>query len=209
MNDSLSEKKERELSERYDRGDRSPRDDMEASVFEFYRQTREYLKEHSAPALNVPSLSKRLADEMGTISQERESFLSFFTWIPKFVWAGAAIVILLVSAIGIGSWWISTAPMMEEDGTQWIHRLQSGKTVFIPGETGEKREAVKLADGSMLTCYSQSTVRVRINNSKREIHLDYGKINVNAAHIEDSTMIVYTPLVDIHVVGTTFNVEVY
>ncbi|MFB3788513.1 MAG: FecR family protein [bacterium] len=217
MNDPIPERREHDLSSRFDQGKTVPRDEVEQSVFVFYGRVRAGLRGHSIPPIDT----RRMADAMRRAMAEQAKTAPIFQWPfarPRLAWAVA------LMAIGLSAAYLAWPPQKtpgidpireirlvnqstfrEQKVIDELHaRLRQGRRVRIPRSN---QAILTLADGSVTTCAPGTELAVRFDRD-RWITLDRGEISVKAAHLDGSTFTVQTPLVDVVAVGTEFEVEI-
>ncbi|HQH71059.1 MAG TPA: FecR family protein [bacterium] len=218
MNDPIPERHEHDLSSRFDQGNTLPGDEVERSAFDFYGRVREGLRGHSIPPIDA----RRLADAMRRAVAEDTKPAPAFRWPfarrTRLAWAVA------LMAIGLSAAYLAWPPqktpgidpireirlvnqstIREEKVIADLHaRLHQGQRVKIPRSS---QAILTLADASVVTCAPGTELAVRFDRD-RWITLDRGEISVKAAHLDDSTFTVQTPLVDVVAVGTEFEVEI-
>jgi transmembrane sensor len=82
-------------------------------------------------------------------------------------------------------------------------------TLSVASLAGQQKK-ITLADGTEVTLNSQSTLHYKdvFNGAKREVYLE-GEAFFNVVHDAQHPFIVHTQKMDVHVLGTSFNVSAY
>lgn len=241
MIDPIPERKELDLSERFDRGERNTNDPLERNAFDVYGRIQAGLAAHRTPEIDKTALAHKMSRELERSPGRQRRKRAGFIWpaFPKLAWISGFAVIVIGVIYGFMQWtgqftvaknpvaniqmavlsesrflpnpWLRSEIIYIEESmvdrivtSDWKRRLQRGESVAMPGTAEAK---LTLIDGSIVVCSPGAKMSIRFAD-KRVITLDKGMITVNAAH-DDSEMIVETPLIDVVVTGTVFQVEVY
>ncbi|RJP33858.1 MAG: hypothetical protein C4527_03585 [Candidatus Omnitrophota bacterium] len=202
-------RKELELSDRYDHGSRRGNDPHEDHVFQSYDRIRAGFRNHSVPSIDADGLADKLCAAMRRTQKNRR-----LNWVPQiFIWKPSFVALLILCVIGFVVYELPSSPISRvrletevssKDRISWLwkKRLQLGKFVTVPRD---QSIILTLSDQSIVSCSPETQLAVRFA-ATRDIHMQKGSIAVHAASIPDSTMIVHTPLLDISVVGTEFQI---
>lgn len=205
MTDPTPENREQQYSERFDRGVQSGNNEEENRILTDYRFLRQTARQYPVWRVDADALSQRMLDEYRKTK---------FSWLPL----AACFVIALCSGVYI--WMTLKTPnssaiakvafTQTETGKAaniswlWAKRAARGRRVMIPDGVEAK---FNLRDGSVIRAKAGAQISFDYT-PQRDIHLQYGYIAVDAAHIEGSTMTVFTPHERVEVVGTKFWVNV-
>jgi hypothetical protein len=189
MNERPNEILERELSDRFDRGDLQNATPEERRILRMYDKIQVEIKRCSAPVVDRKAIVQVLTKECKKPKNISPSRWTFFQPIIAY---GGFPCLLIVLGIGIIALQSKPVRQLHVSGDSqavswiWEKRLQWGKIVTIPKECEAE---FQLADGSIVSCSPETQIAVRFD-SEREIDLQHGAISVHAAHIEGSTMTV-------------------
>ncbi len=211
MKHTDSMKKEFELSDRYDKGDRTENGQEEANIMKAYDVIRDGFHSHRVPVFNEEEIVNRMAREM---KKGRGWHFPVMPVLKPFLKPSLAYFLIgIVLVFNIYHWLPAPVDRFQmvsgsiDSGKTlswlWKQRMQIGKYVTTPQNTFVN---LALADGSILSCSPETQLAIRFDE-KREIYIRKGAIRVHAEHIPGSTMTVHTPLLDISVIGTVFHIE--
>ncbi len=214
MNEERFDQQEKEWSERFDLGFRSGRDEQEKEAFRAYALIHEQLESAPVPSVDRQVLARRLASEMAS----RAGRIAFRRAVERFVFrpafAAMCFAVLVVSTfvyLAVVSGPVTQIEFLTESGSHiggpswyWERRLQWGGRVDVPDGVIAN---LKLADSSILTCSPEARIAVNVAET-RDVELQSGGVTVEASHVDNSTFTVHTPVVDVAVLGTVFDVDV-
>lgn len=173
-------------------------------------EIRATLRGIQLPAVDMDALAETMRSEMHGQPTVKSTG---YSWLPAF--AKAAIVLtglctvymfylLTTTTSGVNGYEIASQTGGGDPSWMWRWKLERGYTVTIPDDSTVE---LTLADDSILKCRGGTTVSVQYGKY-RTINIDNGWIEVHAAKNPDYPMRVNTPLGNVHVTGTVFQVEV-
>lgn len=206
MNERLPEKKEFEIAEAFERGERQRTGDTDNRILQAYLSNRERLRQIALPAFDANQLARKLEAKAGSQNKTATDFL-VWRFIQPLAWGFSFVVVLFL--LWIPLWGNPIDSIQWNDTTHtasgwWKFNLQSGRTVTIPKGTGA---TIRLADRSIVECRPGTRLAIRYGNT-RSIRLDTGLIRIQAVKDAQHPMMVETPLGNAKVVGTVFTIEV-
>lgn len=120
---------------------------------------------------------------------------------PKRQWWPAAIAASLVAAIGIGG--ISFGPKFFDETPGQTQQVQLARFDTPVGG----RRVVPLIDGSKVELNTQTVLRTSVDQTRREVWLDFGEAFFEVAHREGEPFVVHAGRQTITVLGTKFSVR--
>lgn len=215
MNDPITPEREQELSRKFDSDDLSTLDEHERIATDLYRQIKDGLQQYRTPEFDVENLREALRHEMKPLSHAHSITKS--SWFPSYrVLRFAACFLMLLFVVyityhTIQSHSIKTPPVQKFivsgqenlSSLSWQTEIQKGRVAMIPSDT-----KLFLSDHSVITCTQGTRLSVQME-PERIVNLHRGKISLEVIKKGDSDFVISTPLLDVTVVGTTFEVEVY
>ena len=207
----------KESFEHFSNDGASPDRKGETEDFEGYGMIRQGFHNHPIPPYDSGHLAQMMFDSaiphkpiIRTVSPFRLS------WNFALTFASGLAILLCVIVLGIqfasiSSNGIKTARLSPIESASkmdpswlWAMRLRMGNLVTIPPYmTGE----FELIDGSTLHVSAGAQIAIQFGHDRR-VQLKRGSIHVWAAKNKETPMIVCTPLADVIVTGTVFNVQV-
>lgn len=120
---------------------------------------------------------------------------------PQRRWWPAAIAASLIAAIGVGG--TSLGPKFFEP---FAAQTQLAQQARFDTPIGGRR-VVPLVDGSKVELNTQTVLRTAVDQTKREVWLDYGEAFFEVAHREGEPFVVHAGRQTITVLGTKFSVR--
>lgn len=205
MTDFIPENREEKYSERFDRDAQSGGSAEEDRIVGDYRFLRETLRGFPVWPTDRNALSQRMADEF---RKTRIRWLPLAACIAFVLFTGVYAESILktpaVSAVGKVAFRQSVSNRPVSVPWLWAKRIAQGRRVTVPPGIEAQFD---LRDGSTINAKSGAQLAIDYTQ-QRDIRLHYGFIAIDAAHIPDSTMTVFTPCNRVEVVGTKFWINV-
>lgn len=212
MNAELPEKRETELSERYNRGEREGANREEQNLFAAYDRLREETRSLPAPEIDRPRVVDAMRREFRA-AYSRPRLHTLWAMAPR---VRAAAAILVIGAALLLAFLLGPVPAaMEirfEDANatvaapSWIWRLraQFGMPVRVPSDG---TATFTLPDDSVVIGQPRTVIAFS-PGERRHVFLASGEVTVYATPNPHAPLTVSTPLGDARVIGTVFHVRV-
>lgn len=202
MNDFHSFEEEHRLSQQFDSQAPAPEREADRAVWERYRQIRSGLQSSRIPDIDQADLRRAM---LATAHHPEPAIHNRFVWAV----AAAAGIVMFVSLVVFQSRDHSktviacqTVEVTTSAEPDWLPSLQKSRLVTIP-----EKATLTLADHSTLACMPGTRLSIEME-PQRVITLQRGKISLKVQPKNNSNFSVKTPLLDVVVLGTEFDVEI-
>lgn len=190
-----------ELIVKYISGDASPEEAVEIvdwlrepdnrTRFEYFEKTWNASAGKTKPAFNVQTAWSKIENTFEIVREAKENHVYVSWWTTKTFKIAASLILIVATALLV--------KLSFNDDTKY--------TVLA---TQSETKLVTLTDQSKITLFRFSSIEYPTEFSKknREITFSKGEAFFQVAHDPEKPFVIRTPIVNVRVIGTQFNVDV-